>query len=72
MPKPSAEQVDDKVRTMLEEARAKRPNWREASPHDLRIRFVTLLAALGQHKNDTTEPTDADLKLWRVLDNDHL
>ena len=57
---------------MLHAIREKRPNWREATEHDLRIRFVILLAALAQHQNDTTEPTDADLKLWRVLDNDHL
>ena len=57
---------------MLHAIREKRPNWREATEHDLRIRFVVLLAALAQHQNDTTEPTEADLKLWRVLDNDHL
>ena len=57
---------------MLEDARAKRPNWRQATPHDLRIRFVTLLAALEQHRNDTYEPSEADLKLWRVLENDRL
>ena len=57
---------------MLEEAKAKRVNWREADHHDLRIRFVTLLAALHQHRHDTTEPTDIDRKLWRVLEHDHL
>jgi hypothetical protein len=57
---------------MLYEAKAKRVNWREADHHDLRIRFVTLLAALHQHQHDTTEPTDIDRKLWRVLENDHL
>jgi len=64
--------MDERVDRMLQAIREKRPNWREATPHDLRIRFVVLLAALAQHKNDTTEPTEADLKLWRVLDNDSL
>lgn len=64
--------MDERVDKMIQAIREKRPNWREASEHDIRIRFVVLLAALEQHRHDTTEPTEADLKLWRVLDDDHL
>ena len=51
----------------------RRRNWREADLHDLRLRYAALLLDISTHRQamwDVMDITDADRRLWSVLDTE--
>ena len=55
----------------VEEAIAKRKDWREADLHDLRIRYSALLLDIAIHRRERyDDKLGADARLWSVLDKE--
>lgn len=63
--------MDPKVRKMIDEILERRPDWREASEHDLRLRYASALADIAEHRRRILaggNTAGVDSKLWKVLD----
>lgn len=62
--------MDLRVTKMLAEIEKSRLDWREASEHDLRLRYAALLSDIAEHKRRILaggNTAGVDSKLWRSL-----
>ena len=50
------------------------PDWREATIHDLRLRFCATMLAISLHRRKTMELNEgfsaADMELWSILEEE--
>ena len=55
----------------LKAIKDRRANWRMAELHDLRTRYAALLLDIANHKSaHRFNQSDADRRLWRVLEEE--